>query len=154
MIRIRVVNKTRKKIGISFVRKIIKKALEVSEKRIGDVSLTVIFVSRDKIKSLNCLYRRKDRPTDILSFNYSSAYNKNKVEGELFLCPAVIKKSARENKISFESELAFTLSHGILHLLGFRHGKEMYKIQDEVSASVGRGIISCDNNKRKLFTFF
>ena len=58
----------------------------------------------------------------MLSFNLDSGYNKNRkvLEGELVLCPNVIAKNARENKVNFSRELAFVLAHGVLHILGWR----------------------------------
>lgn len=121
-----------RKIRQSFIRKVVQKTIFLSRKKINTFSVSVVFVDRKKIQALNRVYRRKNGPTDILSFNYSSGYNKKGVEGELFLCPEVIKKSAQKNKVSFQKELAFVLSHGVLHILGFRHGRKMYEIQNKI----------------------
>jgi len=146
MLKIDFHNQTGIKINKSFINKVAKKTLLLSGKRVKRVSLSIVFVGKKKIQALNRLYRKKNEVTDILSFNYSSGYNKERIEGlpasrqrreallagELFLCSEMIKKSARENNVSFRKELAFVLSHGILHLLGFRHGKKMYELQDKV----------------------
>ena len=86
------------------------------------------------MKKINRKYRRKNKPTDVLSFIYTSGYNKGGkiLEGELALCPEIILSQAKENEVTFQKELAFVLSHGVLHLLGMRHGEKMYGIQDEV----------------------
>ena len=52
--------------------------------------------------------------------------------GELIVCPEYIQQSAKERTISFKDELVYVLSHGLLHLLGFSHGKKMYAIQQNV----------------------
>jgi len=121
-----------RKISQSFIRKVAKKTLFLSGKKINQLSLSIVLVGEKKIRALNRIYRKKNKPTDILSFNYSSGYNKKGVEGELFLCPEVIKKSAKEKNVSFQKELAFVLSHGVLHLLGMKHGRRTYEIQDEI----------------------
>ena len=84
-----------RKISQSFIRKVAKKTLFLSGKKINQLSLSIVLVGEKKIRALNRIYRKKNKPTDILSFNYSSGYNKKGVEGELFLCPEVIKKSAK-----------------------------------------------------------
>jgi rRNA maturation RNase YbeY len=56
------------------------------------------------------------------------------LEGELALCLEIIASQAKKNKVIFQKELAFVLSHGVLHLLGMRHGKKMYEIQDIASS--------------------
>ncbi len=144
LMKIEIVRKTRKRIGESFIEKVVKKTLAVSKKKEADFSVSIIFEDRNKIREINRKYRKINKATNILSFNYSSGYNKKKIEsqpallreallaGELFLCPEVIEKSAKDQNVSFQKELAFVLSHGILHLLGFRHGKKMYGLQDEV----------------------
>lgn len=137
--KITIVNKTRKRIKNSFIRKIIGKTIEISGKKVKDIILSVVFVSKKEIQLINKAYRRKNRPTDVLSFDYSSGYNKNqqkdKIEGELFFSPEIIAKSAKKNEVPFSQELAYVLSHGVLHILGMRHGKKMYKMQDKVSAN-------------------
>ena len=34
---------------------------------------------------------------------------------------------------SFEYELAYIFSHGILHLLGFEHGEKMFGLQEKIA---------------------
>ena len=149
--KIEVVNKTGKKIDESFVRKILEKTLEVSGKKMKSVSFSIVFVGEKEIQLLNRAYRKKNKPTDILSFNYSSEYNKRRkrgaieglpaslrealLAGELIICPEIVAKSAKQNKASFHKELAFVVSHGVLHLLGMKHGKRMHEMQDKISTN-------------------
>ena len=131
---IEIFRKTKKRIEKSFVEKVVRKTLTASGKKAAAFSVSVVFLDKVQIREMNRKYRKIDKATDILSFDYSLGYNKGKGEGELFLCPELIEKSAKENKVSFRKELAFVLSHGVLHLLGFRHGKKMYELQDTVSS--------------------
>jgi len=132
-INIQTTNLTKRKISHVYIGRIARKAVQFSEKRFSKVDISIVLTNKKNIRELNRAYRKKDRPTDVLSFNYSLGYNRKKeIEGELFLCPAFIAESARENTVSFEKELGFVLSHGIFHLLGMRHGKRMYELQDKV----------------------
>ncbi|MDI6777708.1 MAG: rRNA maturation RNase YbeY [Patescibacteria group bacterium] len=136
--RIEIANKTKKRIEKNFVRKIVEKTLDISKKKPGDFSISIAFVEKKEIRRLNRIYRKKDKATDVLSFSYSSMYNKKGEAlraGELALCPEIIARNARANKVAFQKELAFVLSHGVLHLLGMKHGKKMYKIQDKISTN-------------------
>lgn len=127
----------------SFATKIIKATLQNSsydflEKK--HVSVNVVFVSREEIQQLNRTVRRRNKVTDVLSFpNYA-----NKTEmmadifediflGELIICYDYIVASAIEDEVSLEQEMAYIISHGILHLLGFRHSEKMFALQDGVS---------------------
>jgi probable rRNA maturation factor len=57
------------------------------------------------------------------------------VLGQLFLCYDYIVKAAEEDGVSLEREMAYILSHGVLHLLGYDHTEEMFAIQDCISES-------------------
>ena len=41
--------------------------------------------------------------------------------GEIIVSLDKIKEQAEDNNVTFESELYYLISHGILHLLGFDH---------------------------------
>lgn len=107
------------------------------------LSVNAIAVSQEKIENLNRTYRGKDSVTDILSFGeytgreaIENDENEEMFLGELFFCPDFIKKAAREDGISFEHEMIYVFSHGILHLLGFDHSDEMFSIQDKVTENL------------------
>ncbi len=106
----------------------------------GNISVNVVFVSPDDITKLNKSYRRKNKVTDVLSFpEYPNT--KTLVEvlsepiflGDLIICYDYIVQSSKEDEVSLEQEMAYIISHGVLHLLGFRHSKKMFSIQDTVS---------------------
>ncbi len=104
------------------------------------VSLGAALVDEEEMRALNRTYRGKDRVTDILSFG--SFPNKKAVIaeegkidlGDLVLSPDFIRRAAEEDQVSLEVEMAFIFSHGIFHLLGFRHSPRMFRLQDEITA--------------------
>ncbi len=134
--KIEITNLAKKRIKADFVKKVIRKTLELACADLKLSEISVVFVSEEKIRRINRKYRRRDKSTDVLSFDYSLGYNEKEVSGEIILCLDVIGKNACENKIAFSRELAFVLSHGILHILGMRHGEKMYGIQDKVCESL------------------
>jgi probable rRNA maturation factor len=105
-----------------------------------ELNISVAVVGDEEIKGLNKSYRNHDESTDILSF---SEYNdikeicetgdKDIYLGELILCYNDIKKHSKNEKLDLTRELAEVVSHGILHLLGFQHGDEMFGIQKSVA---------------------
>lgn len=86
-------------------------------------------VSLKEIQKLNINYRKKNKPTDILSFGYE--FNEKLLEGDLVLCWEIIKKNAKKDRIKSEQELRKNLIHGCLHLVGMNHSEEMFKLQAE-----------------------
>lgn len=117
---------------------------EVGEEKFKNknIEISLAIVDEEEIKKLNNNLRNKNTITDVLSIGEYSD-NKNiftelKTEdsiflGEIILCYEFIKKSAKISGITVEHELSYVFSHGILHLLGYKHGEEMYTIQEKVS---------------------
>ncbi len=124
-----------------FLKQIASRAITKAEKKalLGKhIVLNAIAVSEEKIRELNRTYRGKDAVTDILSFGeYGNASQKEDEGdvflGELFFCPAFIRQAATEDQVTFEREMAYVFSHGVLHLLGYDHDEEMFVIQDRVT---------------------
>lgn len=105
-----------------------------------ELELSVAIVNEKEIHTLNKQYRKKDKPTDVLSFCEFSGKDElcgckeEKIFlGELILCPAYIEKNAKEDGESLEFAISYITSHGILHLMGFDHGKKMFALQNEVA---------------------
>jgi 4-hydroxy-3-methylbut-2-enyl diphosphate reductase len=94
------------------------------------IEISIALVDKNKMAELNQQYRQKNGPTDVLSFCYEK--NKKKLEGEIIICPTIIKKNAAEDKIEFEEELSRNIIHGILHIVGYEHGGEMFNLQNNI----------------------
>ncbi len=119
-----------------------------------NISLSMAIVGAREIKKLNKIYRKADAATDALSFaEYKNTEALRKAVdnppacpdeteskraggvflGELVVCYTDIREYARKNKIGLRKELANVVSHGVLHLLGMKHSKKMFAIQEKVS---------------------
>lgn len=101
--------------------------------------ITVVLLTAPQMKKINFQYRKKNKPTDILSFSSADPQSL----GELLLCTGVLKRQAKENGHSEEAETFYMLVHGILHLLGYDHEesvqeeKLMFRIQDQCFKALG-----------------
>ena len=105
---IEVNNLTKSKINERFLKKVASGVLS-SEK--SDKDLSIAIVGPGEIQRLNKKYRKKDKPTDVLSFDYGES-------GEVVLCPQQIK-----------GKIDHVLIHGILHILGYNH-REMENLKN------------------------
>jgi probable rRNA maturation factor len=100
----------------------------------SEMKITVVLVDLKEGRRLNSQYRKKSVATDILSF--SSTVDGQL--GELVFCVPIVKKKAKEHKISLQDEFLYLFIHGMLHLLAYDHetddkaAQEMYRIQDTV----------------------
>ncbi len=79
-------------------------------------------VGAARSRTLNARYRRKHRPTNVLSFTGPgmSPDGRNYL-GELVICAPVVAREAKEQGKTAESHWAHITVHGTLHLLGFDH---------------------------------
>ena len=96
--------------------KILKK--ESSSSNFKKKDLSVALVAPLRIKELNKRYRKKNRPTDVLSFQDKENW------GEIVICPVEVEKNAQKFNSNFKNELSRVLIHGVLHLLGYDHEKD------------------------------
>ncbi len=88
------------------------------------VILTVLLSNNKKIKQLNKKFRKKDKPTDILSFPFGKKISKSIVYlGDIIISYDFINKPKSLNIFQFKDKLAKIFIHGFLHLLGFDHIK-------------------------------
>lgn len=98
--------------------KLVKRILK-SEKRKGTINIS--FMSDKQIRKLNCKFRKKDRPTDVLAF----PIEEDGVLGDMAVSPETVGKNARRFGAAYKNELKRVVIHGILHLLGYSHGRVM-----------------------------
>lgn len=85
--------------------------------------LSLVFVSKEKIQSLNKQYRNIDEPTDILSFPLDDE------SGEIFINLEETKRMAPDFDRDYENFLGFLFIHGLVHLKGYDHGSTMENIE-------------------------
>lgn len=96
------------------VRKIIK-----AEKAKGEIEVSL--VEDRTIHQLNKQYRKKDKPTDVLAFPYAKAG----MMGEVIVSRETVQRNAKKFGVTYRQELKRVVVHGILHVLGYDHGRRM-----------------------------
>lgn len=112
-------NLTKIAIDSELVKRVAGKVLNGERKKL--LNLSIVFVGEKRIKELNKRYRKKNRLTDVLSFNLAS--KNSQVSGEVIICPRVVTRNAKKYGSSFRDELVLVLIHGVLHILGYDHEK-------------------------------
>ncbi len=88
----------------------------------GSVVLAVHVVGEARSRSLNEHYRRKPKPTNVLSFAGPGigADGRNYI-GELVICAPLVAREAHRARIGLRAHWAHLTVHGVLHLRGFDH---------------------------------
>jgi probable rRNA maturation factor len=80
-------------------------------------AMTVAIVPDSRVRALNRRYRRKDRPTDVLSFPTDEPGQL----GDVVIAAGVARRQAALAGHSIGTELRVLALHGLLHLLGYDH---------------------------------
>ncbi|MEY2665358.1 MAG: hypothetical protein RLZZ480_463 [Candidatus Parcubacteria bacterium] len=88
-------------------------------------ALSLTFVGEARAQKLNIAYRQKDYVPNVLSFPLDEK------TGEIFICPAVAKKQAKDFNLSIDGYIAFLFIHGCVHLKGHDHGDTMDKLEQK-----------------------
>ena len=89
------------------------------EKRIGKI--TYYLISDDELLEINRKHLDHDYYTDIITFDYST---ERKLEGEIYISVDRVK----DNGEVFIEELIRVLSHGVLHMLGYKDKSDSEKV--------------------------
>lgn len=109
------------------IRRCVNAAL-AEEKFDKPAEVSVSFVNNNEIQALNSFYRKKDMPTDVLSFplGENGVYDVNPETGAYMLGDIVIslQKAVYQAEIyghTLQREVGFLTVHSMFHLLGYDH---------------------------------
>ena len=89
------------------------------------VSFTLLLSNNKNIQKLNKLFRKKNKPTDILSFPLTKKVriSKQTYLGDIIISYNFINKPKSLNTKLFKEKVIKIFIHGFLHLLAFDHKK-------------------------------
>lgn len=128
----------------------LKKVIETTLRHLDvkqDCEIGIACVDLDQSHQLNLEYRRKDKPTNVLSFPSEIPEEilpmlAARPLGDLVICiPVVLQEAAEQHKVPVE-HFTHMLVHGTLHLLGYDHeisdedADEMEALEIEILAKL------------------
>lgn len=88
----------------------------------GEVCLRIC--SQAEIQALNKQFRQKDKPTNVLSFEYGDEIhdpNEPQFLGDIIICHDIVLDEANAQGKTLEDHYAHLTIHGMLHLQGYDH---------------------------------
>lgn len=124
-----------------YINNLLKRAVELCLKQENfkiNSEISILLVDNERIRDINSNFRNKDMPTDVLSFPIVEIIN-GKLSpdagdfdmndnilmlGDIVISLEMAEQQAEEYGHSFERELAFLMTHGVYHLLGYNHEDE------------------------------
>jgi probable rRNA maturation factor len=91
--------------------------------RPGACVVNIVFVGDRQIQELNRRFLKRDRPTDVISFNSVQPRLRGEpcLLGEVYVSRDRARAQAQEYGVTYASELRRLTLHGLLHLLGLTH---------------------------------
>mgnify|MGYP000935217050 FL=1 len=115
----------------NYIDKKVKK-LNIKVKKIKKINIfcTLLLSNNKEIKNLNNKFRKKNKPTDVLSFPFYKKKilkKKLKKEKEIYLGDIIVnldKVIYEGNLKNFKLEFDKLWIHGLIHLFGYDHKKE------------------------------
>lgn len=84
-------------------------------KKEGDINY--IFCNDEYLHKINVDYLQHDTLTDIITFDYGKD---NLLASDIYISIERVRENAQEFGVDFSTELLRVMSHGILHLCGYK----------------------------------
>ncbi len=85
------------------------------------LSVNIVFSDDSALKDLNFRFRRRKRPTDVLSFAGDPELD---ILGEIYISIDTARRQAREYGVTLRAEILRLVCHGTLHLCGYDHHEQ------------------------------
>ena len=121
MIRLVIFKEAPERIPRKPIEKLFRRIMRQESDKSAQGKINLIFTSDKSIRRLNKEYRRKNKPTDVLSFNLEDPSGTSAVFGEVYISVPASIRQAREYGTSLNEEFLRLFCHGLLHLLGYDH---------------------------------
>ena len=131
------------------LKKVAQKVLEIVEQ--DQAELCLVLVGNAKIRKLNAKFRKKDYPTDVLSFPAGDELPTGvQLLGDVVISVEKAKEQAKERRRTLNEEMVTLLIHGIVHLLGYDHERSPKdaRIMDRLEKKIYRAL--CDRGILKV----
>ncbi len=106
-------------LGRARVARVVRTVLEAEKVR--NALISVAFLDRRAMASLNRKHFRRSGPTDVIAFGLSRVGRWMPVIGDIYIAPDVAREHARSHGVGVREELARLAVHGTLHVLGYDH---------------------------------
>ena len=96
---------------------------------------SILLTNSEKMRQLNLRFRKKNKPTDVLSFPINVVKKKIGYLGDIAISYDIVNKRSKKSNFNYEFDKIWV--HGYLHLLGYDHKKikefeKMYKLEKKI----------------------
>tara|TARA_A100001035_G_scaffold252011_1_gene224242 strand:+ start:99 stop:545 length:447 start_codon:yes stop_codon:yes gene_type:complete len=97
--------------------------------------ISIFLTNNEKMRQLNLRFRKKNKPTDVLSFPINIVKKKIGYLGDIAISYEIVNKRSKTSNFNYEFDKMWV--HGYLHLIGYDHKKirefeKMYKLEKKI----------------------
>jgi probable rRNA maturation factor len=120
--------------------------------------VTVLLTTDETVRDLNRRFRRKNKPTDVLSFPAKPLQNAKpgeRVAGDIAISVPTARRQGDACGHSLNMELKVLILHGLLHLAGYDHETDagrMQRRERKLRAQLGLPAGLIERTQRKAVT--
>ena len=144
----------RRGVGTKFDSRKLKKTANEILNLLGErrAELSVALIGNAEMRKLNARYRKKDYPTDVLSFPAAQDMPDGvRLLGDVIISVDKAKEQAKERGRSLDEEMTTLLLHGVLHLLGYDHERSAKdaRIMSRLEKKLYRAL--CDRGRLQVY---
>ncbi len=122
---VEIINKMDSGLPIDCIRWFVTLLLE-REDTDEETEISILFTDNENIRILNTAYRKKNKPTNVLSFSMreGTPVPFNNILGDIVISVEYAKEEAKDLEIDMRDRIIQLVIHGTLHLLGYDHIKD------------------------------
>ena len=104
-----------------YFKKKLNKLNKISSFKKKKQEFSVLLTNNKKMKSLNFKFRKKNKPTDVLSFPFFNVEKKIVYIGDIAISFEVVNQRSKTSNFFYELDKMWI--HGYFHLIGYDHKK-------------------------------
>lgn len=102
---------------------------KIIEREKAEGKIDISLVDDRTIRRLNREFRKKDKATDVLAFPYGRSVDPEGIIGDVIIARDTTRKNAKRYGTSLKNEMKRLVIHGVLHVLGYDHGRRMSRAE-------------------------
>ena len=104
-----------------YFKKKIQKLSTIPSFKNKNQEFSILLTNSKKIRSLNYKFKKKNKPTDVLSFPTQNVFKNNSYIGDIAICFEILNKRSKTSNFFLEFDKMWI--HGYFHLIGHDHKK-------------------------------
>ena len=118
-----------------YLKKKFNKLLKKFKTNSNAQEISIFLTNSEKMRQLNLRFRKKNKPTDVLSFPINIVKKKIGYLGDIAISYEIVNKRSKTSNFNYEFDKMWV--HGYLHLLGYDHKKirefeKMHKLEKKI----------------------